>query len=48
MQDYRIINDTIPSYIIGNLKETYNEVLLKKTELAMEENDSVMKIRNLN
>ena len=28
----QIINDTIPSYKIDNLKESYNEALLKKTE----------------
>ena len=38
-----IINDTIPSYKIDNLKERYNESLLKKTELTMKDNDSVMK-----
>ena len=38
-----IINDTIPSYRIDNLKERYNESLLKKTELTMKENNSVMK-----
>ena len=38
-----IINDTIPAYKIDNLKERYNESLLKKTELTMIENDSVMK-----
>ena len=38
-----IINDTIPSYHIHNLKERYNESLLKKTELTMKENDNVMK-----
>ena len=38
-----IINDTIPSYKIDNLKERYNESLLKKTELTMKENNSVMK-----
>ena len=27
-----IINDTIPSYKIDNLRERYNESLLKKTE----------------
>ena len=37
------INDTIPSYKIDNLKERYNESLLKKTELSMKENDNVMK-----
>ena len=30
-----IINDTIPSYHIDNLKERYNESLLKKTELSL-------------
>ena len=41
------IIDTIPSYRLGNLPERYNEVLLKKTELSMKENDSVMKKLNL-
>ena len=43
-----IINDTIPSYKIDNLKERYNEALLKKTELTLKENDNVMKMLNLN
>ena len=43
-----IINDTIPSYKIDDLKERYNESLLKKTELTMKENDNVMKKLNLN
>ena len=38
-----IINDTIPAYKVDNLKERYNESLLKKTELTMKENNSVMK-----
>ena len=38
-----IINDTIPSYHIDNLKERYNESLLKKTELTLKENNTVMK-----
>ena len=38
-----IINDTIPSYKIDNLKERYNEALLKKTELTLKENDNVIK-----
>ena len=38
-----IINDTIPSYKIDNLKERYNESSLKKTELSMKENKDVMK-----
>ena len=42
-----IINDTIPVYKIDNLKERYNESLLKKTELTMKENNSVMKKLNL-
>ena len=42
-----ICNDTIPSYRLDNLKERYNEALLKKTELSMKENDSVMKKLNL-
>ena len=43
-----IINDTIAAYKIDNLKERYNESLLKKTELTLKENDAVMKILNLN
>ena len=42
-----IIEDTIPSYHIDNLPERYNESLLKKTELSMKENNSVMKKLNL-
>ena len=38
-----IIEDTIPSYKIDNLKERYNESILKKTELSMKENKDVMK-----
>ena len=38
-----IINDTIPAYKIDNLRERYNESLLKKTMLSMKENDNVMK-----
>ena len=30
-----IVNDTIPSYKKDNLKERYNEALLKKTELTL-------------
>ena len=41
------INDTIPSYKIDNLPERFNEALVKKTELPMKENDSVMKKLNL-
>ena len=43
-----IINETIPSYKIDNLKERYNEALLKKTELTLKENNAVMKKLNLN
>ena len=43
-----IINDTIAAYKIDNLKERYNESLLKKTELTLKENDNVMKKLNLN
>ena len=43
-----IINDTIPAYKIDNLKERYNESLLKKTDLTLKENNSVMKKLNLN
>ena len=43
-----IINDTIPSYKIDNIKERYNEALLKKTELTLKENDNVIKKLNLN
>ena len=42
-----ILNDTKPSYKIDNLPERYNESLLKKTELSLKENDSVMKKLNL-
>ena len=38
----------LPSYKIDNLKERYNQSLLKKTELSMKENNSVMKKLNLN
>ena len=42
-----IINDTLPSYKIDNLPERYNESLLKKTDLTLKENNSVMKKLNL-
>ena len=42
-----IIKDTIPSYRIDNLKERYNEALLRKTELTIKENKDVMKKLNL-
>ena len=41
------INDTIPSYHIDILPERYNESLLKKTDLTLKENNSVMKKLNL-
>ena len=40
-----IINDTIPSYRLDNLKERYNESLLRKTDLTMTEKKDVMKIK---
>ena len=42
-----ITNESIPRYKIDNLKERYNESLLKKTNLTMKENDAVMKKLNL-
>ena len=38
-----IINDVIPSYRLDNLPERYNQSLLKKTDLTLKENNSVMK-----
>ena len=38
-----IIDDTIPRYKLNNLPERYNESLLKKTNLTLKENNSVMK-----
>ena len=43
-----IINDTLPSYRLDNLKERYNESLLKKTELTLKQNKDVMRRLNLN
>ena len=43
-----IVNDTIANYRLHSLKERYNEALLKKTELLMKENNTVMKKLNLN
>ena len=43
-----IINDTIPTYHIDNLPKRYNESLLKKTQLTMKENNTVMKKLNFN
>ena len=42
-----IVNDTIPSYRLGDLPERYNEALLKKTELTLKQNKDVMKKLNL-
>ena len=42
-----IINDKIPSYHIDNFKKSYNESLLKKTELSLKQNKDVMKTLNL-
>ena len=38
-----LIIDIIQIYRLDNLPERYNGALLKKTELSMEENNSVMK-----
>ena len=43
-----IVKDTVPAYKIDNLPERYNESLLKKTELTMKENNTIMKKLNLN
>ena len=42
-----IIKNKIPSYRNDNLQEHYNEALLKKTELSIEENNNVMKELNI-
>ena len=42
------INNTIASYHIDKLPERYNEALLKKNNLTMKENDTVIKKLNLN
>ena len=42
-----LVTDTIPTYRLDNLSERYNESLLKKTELTMKENNSVMKKLNI-
>ena len=41
------VNDTLPSYRLDSLPERYKEALLKKTELSMKGNDSVMKKLNV-
>ena len=43
-----IVKDTVPAYKIDILPERYNESLLKKTELTMKENNTIMKKLNLN
>ena len=43
-----IVKDTVPAYKIDDLKERYNETLLKKTELTLKENNAVMKKLNFN
>ena len=42
-----IVNDTIPSYHIDNLKERYKNSLLKKTELTLNQNKDVTKKINI-
>ena len=38
-----IIDDTIPSCRINNLKERYNEALLQKSKLSLNENNKIIK-----
>ena len=42
-----VIDDTIPSYRLNYLSESYNENLLLPTKLSLEENNQVMKELNL-
>ena len=42
-----VIHDTIPSYRIDYLPESYNEKLLKPSKLTLEENNQVLKELNL-
>ena len=42
-----IVNDTIASYRLDNLKERYNEALLKKSELPLKETKDVRKKINI-
>ena len=44
----KINTETIPSFHLDNLPERYNEALLKKTKLTLEENKDVMNASNLN
>ena len=39
-----IIDDTLPAYHINNLLERYNEALLKKTTLTLNENETLKPI----
>ena len=39
----QIIHDTIPSYRIDYLPERYNEILLRSTNLTLDENYQVMR-----
>ena len=43
-----IFDDTMPRFKNDSLKERYNEVLLKKAELSLEDNKDVVKKLNLN
>ena len=42
-----IIHDTVPSYRINYMPESYNENLLLPTKLSLEQNNQVMKEFNL-
>ena len=42
-----MMNDTLASYRLDDLKARYNESLLKKTELTMKEKDGAMKKLNI-
>ena len=42
-----LIHDTIPSYRINYLPESYNESLILPTKLTLEENNKIMKELNL-
>ena len=42
-----IIHDTMPSYRIDSLPESYNENLLLPSKLSLEQNDKIMKELNL-
>ena len=38
----KIIDDTVPTYHINNLIESYNKALLKNTDLTMNETQKVL------